>query len=544
MKSKKYINTIPFVLITILLLMGCKKDFLDREPLDRISSSTVFTDKALTEAYLLNAYSNLPSGFTLYEVYDEWGIYMLANVTDEARSKSTWIPSETSIVPGFIKPTDNPLDTWGRFYKAIRTANNIIVNLKTASFEKEYSDRIISEARFIRAVLYFNLARSYGAVPLITEPQAFEDTEGKLVARTPQQEVYAFIDKELEEASQSLPSAANLAQSEYGRATREAAWALNGRVLLYAKSYAKSAEYSKKVLDANLFHLDPDYNALFQSHGGSPEAIFEILYNGVEKGHSFDEYNIPLPYGITYASQMNPTQEIVDAYEMKNGLAITDPASGYNPQDPYKDRDPRLSATILHNGSLFHGDVMDMVLPDGAQAPLRTGLSSITGYYIRKFLDESGIEPLYGKSKTSWKELRLGEVLLNYAEAANEGEGPDQSVYDAINTVRARAQMPALPTGLSKDAMKQHIIHERQVELAFENFRWYDLIRWNIAEATLNDKFFHGMKITRNGTGGLIYTVYPVDFHAKQVFQSKNNLLPIPQDEIQKNPNLTQNSGY
>src|SRR5256885_4606503 len=215
MKFKYIIYIMPVFLISVLALTGCKKSFLDRQPLDRISSAAVFTDKALTEAYLLNAYSNLPTGFTMYQVYGEYGIYMLANISDEARSKSTWIPSETTIVPGFIKPTDNPLDTWEGNYKAIRIANNIIVNLKTAPFEKAYVDRISSEARFIRAVLYFYLARSYGAVPLIKEPQSIEDTKGMLVARTPQQEVYAFIDKELEEVSQLLPSAANLSQSEY-----------------------------------------------------------------------------------------------------------------------------------------------------------------------------------------------------------------------------------------------------------------------------------------------------------------------------------------
>src|SRR3981081_94855 len=153
MKAKYIIRSITFVLI-ILSSMSCHKNFLDRQPLDRISSSGVFSDKSLTEAYLLNAYSNLPTGFTLYQVYGEYGIYMLANVTDEARSKSTWIPSETSIVPGFIKPTDNPLDTWAQNYKAIRITNNIIVNLKTSPFEKTYIDRITSEARFIRADLY------------------------------------------------------------------------------------------------------------------------------------------------------------------------------------------------------------------------------------------------------------------------------------------------------------------------------------------------------------------------------------------------------
>ena len=545
MKPKYITHKTLAVLIITLSLQGCEKDFLDRQPLDRISSSSVFTDKALTEAYLYQSYHTLNVGYSMYgEVWGDNGIYMLSNLTDEARNKSSWVSSETTIVPGLIKPTDNPLDIWAKSYMSIRIANNIILNLKDAPFEDSYKNRITSEARFIRASLYFYLARCYGGVPLITEPQDIEDQSGMLVARTPQQEVYAFIDKELEEIGGILPSAANLPSDEYGRATREAAWALNGRNLLYAKNYTKSAEYSKKVMDAYLFSLDDDYFALFQSHGGSPEVIFEILFNGVETGHSFDRYNILIPFHIDYASQMNPTQEMVDAYEMENGLPITDPASGYNPDDPFTGRDPRLEATIFYNGSKFRGVTLDMVSPDGAQAPLRTGLSSITGYYIRKFLDEQPIVPQWERSQTSWKELRLGEVLLNYAEAKNEATGPDQSVYDAINSIRARAQMPALPSGLEKDAMKQRIIQERRIELAFENFRWYDLIRWDMAVSVLNDKYFHGMRITRDDSGNLVYNPYLLDFTSKQVFQSKNNLLPIPQDEIEKNPNLTQNPGY
>jgi hypothetical protein len=553
MKKIFIIRKIFFLLVVMVIMpfLSCKKSFLDRPPLDRLSSSQTFTDKALTEAYLYNLYSTFLAGFTMYDgggggSLATNGIMMTSNISDEARNKSDWIYSNTTVVPGLVSATDDPLDFWGRAYQAIRIANNIILNIKTSPYEEAYKQRIESEARFIRASTYFFLARSYGDVPLITELQSLDSLEGLLVKQTPQLDVYNFIDKELGEIGQILPSATNLAPSESGRATREAAWALNGRVLLYAKNYTKSAEFSKKVMDANLFTLNADYGQLFKSYGGNPEVIFEVLYNGAEQGHCFDVYNIPVGFELDYASQMDPTQEMVDAYEMTNGLPITDPASGYDPNDPYKNRDSRLKASIFYQGSPpFKGRALNMVLPDGEQAPNRMYLCSITGYYIRKHLDETGtVVPTYTKSKTSWKELRLGEVLLNYAEAQNEAGGPDQTIYNAINAVRARAQMPDLPTGLSQDEMRQRIIQERRVELAFENFRWYDLIRWKMSKTVLNDKYFTGMFITRNGSGGLVYTRTLVDNRPKQYFLDRNYLLPIPQSEVEKNPNLKQNTGY
>jgi len=541
MKHTNNLFKLLSVLALLILTVGCKKNFLDRQPLDRISNSKTFSDKALTEAYLFKLYNSMPIGYSIYD--DCCSPFILASITDEARTKSTWIQSESTIVPGYISPTDDPLDNWGGSYKDIRVANNIILNLKTSPLDEPFKERIASEARFVRTFKYFDLARKYGDVPLITVPQSIDDTS-IFVSRTPRADVYTFVASELDEIGKVLPSAANLPSAEYGRATREAAWALNGRVLLYAEKYSESATFSKKVIDANIFQLDADYNALFQSHGGSTEAIFEILFNGAEKGHSFDMYNTPIGWPTSWGSQTDPTQEMVDAYEMSNGLPITDPASGYDPNDPYKNRDSRLEASILHNGSAFKGGVLDCIFPNGISAPLRTGLSSITGYYIRKFLDES-VPAEEFKSVTSWKELRYGEVLLNYAEAQNENSGPDASVYDAINEIRARAKMPDLPSALSQDEMRQRIRHERRIELAFENQRWYDLIRWKIAEQVLNGKFFHGMKVTQNSSGGLNYDpTFTIDFRNKQVFQTKNYLLPIPQEEIEKNSKLTQNPGY
>jgi starch-binding outer membrane protein, SusD/RagB family len=546
MKSN-YINLrMSLIVIVFLSLLGCKKNFLDRPPVDRISSDALYKDEGLVENYLWRLYNTAMSGFDLYPAATRSGDWNLGTCADEARSRSSYEEDMWVVCTGLYNPQYNPLDFWGLYYSGIRIANEIITNLQSSPLEASFKARITSEARFIRAFEYFRLATSYGDVPLITAPQSLEDSI--LVSRTPQSDVYSFVDKELGEIGDILPSAANLPSSEYGRATREAAWALNGRNLLYAKNYSKSAEYSKKVMDANVFQLAPDYNALFQSYGRDPEVIYEVLYNGngPQKGNNYDNFNVVSPYGTGYMGAADPTQEMVDAYEMTNGLPITDPASGYDPTHPYQNRDPRLKASIYYNGSVYSGHVLSMVVPDGPSAQDVAYYSTKTGYYVRKYIDESLGPVSYDfKGKTSWKELRLGEVLLNYAEAQNEAAGPDQTVYDAINAVRARVKMPGLPAGLSKDEMFERIIHERRIELAFEDFRWYDLIRWKRSEAVLNGQYFHGMRVTVPILGDTVYTVYSLQtFRPQQVFLPRNYLLPIPQGEIDKNPNLGQNTGY
>ena len=167
MKKIFVIRKIFFLLVVIVIMpfLGCKKNFLDRPPLDRLSSSQTFSDKALTEAYLANLYSTFPAGFTMYDggsggganVSSDNGLMMTSNFSDEARNKSDWISSNTTVVPGLYSATDDPLDFWERAYRAIRIANNIILNIKTSPYEEAYKQRIESDARFIRATFYFLL---------------------------------------------------------------------------------------------------------------------------------------------------------------------------------------------------------------------------------------------------------------------------------------------------------------------------------------------------------------------------------------------------
>jgi hypothetical protein len=558
---KKYIYT----LVMLALFTACQKNFLDREPLDRLSSESVFKSEELVKAFLYRTYNYIPNGYGFLNYsspgnelvgYTDQGAFIIDCLSDLMTNKSGWPTTNSVIIPGNIFPSTGlvGLNIWERAYTSIRFANEIIQNLATCDMEPGFVSRVESEARFIRAFMYFDLARHYGGVPIIAEVQSLDNFEDILVPRNTIEEVYAFIDKELTESAEFLPSANELPASELGRATQEACWALNGRAQLYAQNYAKSAEMSKKVMSSGAFKLASDYNALFQSHGGDKEVIFEILFNGADKAHSFDRLCYPFSHRADWGSQCLPTLEMVDSYEMTNGLPITDPNSGYDPGHPFENRDSRLTASVLYHGNLFKGAPIlvakssnPKILPPDVDALGLTGNHTTTGFYLKKILDETLPDgPEFGTSLTSWKELRLGEVLLNYAEARNEIAGPDQSVYDAINMVRSRAQQPGLPAGLSKSEMFNRIVQERKVELFGEGFRYWDLRRWKMAVDVLHGKKVHGLLITKdaNNPTNLTYSVVEAANRPTYVFLDRFYVLPIPQSEIDKNINLKQNPEY
>ncbi|WP_242204246.1 RagB/SusD family nutrient uptake outer membrane protein [Aestuariivivens insulae] len=534
--------------LALMALIGCSEDFLNEKgSLTDLNSDLVFQDEALTLAVLYRTYDFLPQGYGDVSPGYGWR-FMLASITDEARSKSGWIESNKVIAKGLITPDKNPLDNWGHLYKGIRRANNIIEGMAEAPLRQEFRDRVSAEARYLRAWFYFDLTRRYDGVPLILKAQTGNDD--LLVPRTPRAEIYKFIDEELDAIAPILPTHAEVdTAGERGRVNRETAWALSSRMNLYAKNYAKAAASAKKVMDAGFTLQQGDYDLLFQSYGGNPEVIFEVENKLPQKGHNFDLLNLPFSLRADWGSQTNPTQEMVDAYEMAaTGLPITDPASGYDPNNPYAGRDKRFYATIAYHGSFLKGKNLDLLYPGGEDAPLKTGLHTQSGYYLKKFIDESATDidgKTYYQSRTSWKEFRLGEILLNYAEAQNEAVGPDASVYDAINQLRSRAGLPGLPSGLSQSDMRDRIRHERRIELAFENHRYFDMIRWGIAKEVMDGNKFHGMLVKDNDNDGVLeYEIFEIN-RPQHVFQDKNYLLPIPQDEITKNPNLKpQNPGY
>ncbi|MEJ7829223.1 MAG: RagB/SusD family nutrient uptake outer membrane protein, partial [Segetibacter sp.] len=245
-------------------------------------------------------------------------------------------------------------------------------------------------------------------------------------------------------------------------------------------------------------------------------------------------------------SAPNPTQELVDSYLMENGLPIANPASGYNPQNPYLNREKRFYKSIIYDGSSWLGFNMDMWI--GSGSPNTLDLSSAneatnTGYYFRK-----GLNPKYAKSgnlrlnSAHFIIFRYAEVLLSYAEAQNEVSGSDNSVYEAINKVRQRSNLPPLVPNLSQMQIRNAISQERRVELSFEHKRWPDLLRLKTAEINLNSPL-HAMKIEKV-SGKKVYTVISAPNGTRIFYANKNYVLPIPQNVMDKNLKLKQNPNY
>jgi len=568
-------NIFHLLALAIFLFTACDDDFLNLEPTDQLASTAVFTDQNLAAAFLNNIVGRLPAGRYNSPGGGYGNSYLLASISDEARSKSGWIPSNRVVRQGNIQPNNmGGLNIWGEAYASIRLANDYLVGVEDAGFAEDFTSVSRARARFVRAWFYFDLVRRYGAVPLITAPQSLEDD--LFISRTPVDEVYNFIFSELNAAAAALP---NKSEAPVGALTKQAATALNARAMLFNKRYADAVSLSEELISGllndglQLFQPEPangeeaakNYKDLFLSEGGNVETLYEITFLPPERAHQFDRGNWPVRWRNDNGGQTDPTQELVDAFQMDNGTDIDDDDSDYDAGAPYTGREPRFYASIFFHGSEFsevapsRGEpFIDMEWNAFNEGPgtERDGNASITGYLVKKFVDPSlGFAP-EGVSKTAWQEIRFAEVLLIFAEAENELNGPDGEVYDAVNRIRRRAGLPTLADGLDQDGMREAIRHERRIELVFENHRWFDLIRWNIASEVLNDDFT-GMMITRTSIpraadGGPTHVFDPEELtfetfengNFSNVFPDRYMLLPIPLSEIEANEALTQNPGY
>lgn len=539
----KYTSAI--LMAGLLSFSSCKKDFLDRKPLNLVSEASLWADPELIKLSVNEFYNFLNSGFTT--------TYLPAAITDDIQV----IGSEESKISGYLTGDFNVTtfpqkNLWKDSYAQIRKINYFLERAETAAvLSVAQRKEMLGQAHFFRAFVYFQLFSSFKEVPLLLKAQPVEEAQDK-PTKTTHQEGIAFIVKELEQAASELP--ASWPNTEYGRITSTAAQAFQSRVLLWAASalnnptnslekWQAAAESAKKVMNTAYYSLQADYNDPFLKKNVlvKPEVILEYRYNGLkgEKQQSFDKNNSPAGYGGKGTNA--PTQEIVDEYEMKNGKMIGESGSGYLASDPYAGRDPRFEKSILYNNTNFKGRAVE-TFTKGKDMP--TANPTPTGFYIRKFIAEDFD---YNKdpnvtSSTNWVIMRYAEVLLNYAEAQNEAIGPDATVYQAINDIRKRSKMPELPVGLTQLEMRAKIRHERRIELAFEDqTRYNDLRRWKEADNTLN-KSVNGVTITKASDGTLTYKPKK---SGSRVFTAKNYWQPIPLTEIATNPNLKpQNEGW
>jgi hypothetical protein len=565
MDRSKFLKTVSLGMLGggVGFLTACDNNFLSVTPKSAITSNAVWENANLVQAYVNEIYAAMWTEFD----HDP----RMSTLSDNAHERAR--DSNRNIVTGGMAPNQfSAIDFWGDLWQLVKRCNTVIGHLtgdagkklKSQEGNKTKIERMLGEAKFLRAYFYQRLLALYGGVPIIKKEFSLSDKD-ILRKRDSYADVAKFIISELDTAADVLP--ATYSQDEKGRATKGAALAIKSRALLFMASpwvnndesymstshpeligftsydqsrWKEARDAAKAVIDLGIYSLYPDYRKLFTTHFNN-EFIFYKNFNN-EKDQQTRVEVIYWPNGSGGYAQVNPIQSLVDAYETKNGLLPKDDPS-YDFQDPYKNRDPRLDNTILHNGSILKGRKMETYIPggtDSSDGPQGWNASE-SGYYVRKFTDESIKTPptAHIPSSPQWPYIRYGEILLNYAEASYH-LGDENTAREYINKIRSRPSVQMPPITDSGPELLKRIQNERRVELALEAQRWFDVRRWKIAPVTGNFEEKR-MAPTIDASGKVTYKLEPV---VQRKFHPKDYLVPIPADEIKKDPKLIQNPGY
>lgn len=539
----------------VLLLASCN-NFLDYNEYDFLEKDDVFTVFDRAKSSLTNLYGVIPSSGI-----DDVGGSMRSSATDDAleSDKARIIHIMNDGRWSAIRTID---EQWSQMYNGIRSANLFLNNYDMSILEKyhfndDYQNLVLEythfdeQARFLRVYFYYELIRRYGQVPLLGD-KLLTMEEVNDVKPNSFEEVVNYIVNECDAIIDGLPiDYKGFTGDQSGRITKGVAMALKARILLYAASplhnpenaqdkWIAAAKAAWDIIKTEWYSLENDYKNVV-NNSQSKELIF-----GRRRGNenSFERRNFPV--GYVGASPGNcPTQNLVDCYRMINGKRIDDTDSGYDPTDPYTNRDPRLLKTIIVNNSQWKDRKVEIW--NGGLDGLPKEYASETGYYLKKYVVETvNLDPSYTSTARHLVVIfRYGEVLLNYAEAMNEAYGPTykstelgMSAYEAVNLIRERSNMPNFENGMNKDEFRNELRDERRIEMAFEDHRFWDIRRWKIGNSTTNIK---GTAITKNDDGTFIYNTKNIE---TRVWDEKMNFYPIPQDEIFKNKNLVQNPGW
>lgn len=580
MTYMKTIRIITAGFLLCLLIVSCKKNFLNgTKPENQISDADVWKSPELAKKVINGCYRALPAGHTYF---------MMMSATDEGTFQYNDLGDPYT--HGTVSPTNlGCFDvsawasaesdwSWQSVYSNIRNINLAIANLGQVPFETQTDrDRTIADAYFIRGFSYFLLMAQFGGVPLYDKPVQLGSNYN--IPRATFEETVNFIINDLNKAISLYPAA------EIGsiktRGDKGVAMAVKAKVLLYAASdlhnsaknstvlsgfahpellgyvggdpiarWQAAKDAAKAVIDLNVYHLytgNPDVSRNFE------EVFLKRSSEDIFLRHNDNVNDLYYTYGRTPLWQGAPGHggtgvnavlgNLVDAFEMSDGTKFSwaNPVQAAN---PYANRDPRLKASVLYEGTSWYpgfadGKVRVGVWPDGSQAP-STGMSN---YWLRKFIDVNlGPQNYSGELNKCppWIRMRYAEVLLNYAEACIE-LGQDAEARTYINMVRSRAGMPDITE--SGAALKDRYRNERRVELAFEEQRFFDVRRWLIGPASATDGT--GVKVSYPVIGSYANPTYSTTIaDAGRAWVNKEYFLPITKDELNKNTSLIQNPGY
>lgn len=497
----KTIHICAFFLL-VMSVVSCKKDFLEKNPTDQLSSGTFWKTSADADMALTGVYS----------VMTDHPSYTFGRMLWDGLADIGFLKGPDPVAEGDINATSGSFvsSVYNNMYVGISRCNIFLANIDKVEMDAADKTRDKAEVYFIRAHSYFTLSEFYGGVPLYTTPVTIEESKVKQATKA---EVVAQVLSDLDSAINGLPD-----ESYSGHAVKGSALALKAKVLLHNEKWAESAAAANLIIQSGTFSLYNDYRTLFLTSGqdNNPEIIFSVKYLLPDNPTpTTNDMNPDLLGGHSHI--LSPIQRYVDMFECTDGQPISS-SPLYNPANPFANRDPRLSFTVADSSQWS-------VYTAGKG---ETGESWTTNYIVEKYVNWDNAPYSWAtRSDQDFIVLRYADVLLMYAEAQNEAVGPDASVYSAVNQVRARptVNMPPLTPGLDQTTMRDAIRNERAFELGMEGFRYLDIKRWKTAEKILP-------------------TIIDPGGYQRKFDPSKNYLFPFQQSELDINPNLVQNPGY
>jgi len=582
MNILKYIPFSLFALITFL--SGCEElkigdAALEQPPSVSVTLDTVFTKLEYAERLLFDGYKTLPYGLD-----DRLGGDILESLTDLCHS---FLPGTGSGANRFYYSgsltaflEDNHFETkYGylkeKSWQGIRIAWLFIENVdKIPDATPEYKSQLKAEARIIIALHYTDMFRNFGGLPWVNHAY-YPDDPVELPRLTVKQTLDSIINQ-INLAVPDLPWVVDDPNNWDGRFTKASALGLKARLLLFAASplFNDDAPYMEgeasqlhqtwfgskdpvlwqEAADAAIYLINEvESNGYYHLvNTGKPRQDFQDAYYKRGNGEVLisTRRRFKSPNWNDYAFYKNagdkgagcPTQEYVDMFGMANGLPITDPNSGYDPDDPFANRDPRLYETVLVDGDSYQGRTAELWI-GGRERPSVAYDGARSGYGLRKFLLERNNATSVG-SIVHWPYLRLAEIYLSAAEALNEvNGGPTAEAYRYANAVRERVGLPGLPENLSQEEFREAVFEERAKEFGFEEVRWYDLIRWKRAD--IFQHILHGEDLYKNADGTYLRQKKELPVRQWQVdWTPKWYLSAFPANEIYKGYGLVQNPGW
>ena len=522
------------LIFSILILCTSSCNYLEYDESDFLEKDAVFSSFQYTRDFLTNIYSYVPAAFGTIG-----GDALRSAACDEAVYVDKLSPVH-SFNNGAWSAINTLDDRWN-YFRGIRAVNMFLQEVEGQEFDElkhneDYEDIMAQfkyypyEARFLRAYFYFELAKRYGDIPLITT--LLSEEEANMQKRTSFDEVIQFIVDECDAIAPHLPiSYKELIKSETGRATRGAAMALKSRALLYSasplfnksgnidkwKSAARAAaDVIEKAWDFGYMPLPDLWSLWNNNYSNNNELIFGVMQR---EDNWFERVNFPI--GIEGGGNTGhcPTENLVESYEMQaSGLPVAPDAGyehmdpSYDSQNPYEGRDPRMYELVAQNGAWWVYDEQVECWYGGRSGKPQKN-ATVTGYYLRKYVDGStSLKSEFVTSKRHvWNIMRYSEILLNFAEAMVEAygdpnykDGYPMSAKEAVDIVRSRVHvdMPPFPNNLTLNEFKAKLRNERRVELSFEDHRFWDIRRWKIADQTTD---IYGVDITKKEDGSFRY---------------------------------------